>query len=390
MRGTHQFDPRGGWDRSPFPELYESEPSTPLCAALADGDREADLVIVHHLHGVGLPFVRALADAYRIRTVVGIPYSAVGGVVERLRREFDFEVVVPDDTAAIPDVVRRAIAADPRPVIVSEIGGYTSEIAGLLDDAPNVRGVVEDTNQGHWRWEAADLDSLPVLSIAQSELKRVESGVVAKSIVDGTARFLAAHGLPGLSERRVHVRGYGNVGRPTARYLDDVAAEVTVHDTDPVRRLRAAADHRTTPDPGDADLVLGVTGNPEGSVTAADVPTLGPETLLVSGSSRQVEFDLDGFASRAVRVERGSAIREYAFDGPDGRRTVRVANEGEPINLRYSEVPSRTLDLVYGGLVRCINRIDDGDADPGLHPIPAADQRGVADRHLGIYGGSRA
>lgn len=373
-------DPTERWEGTPFPELYGDEPATPLCAALArEGDGEVELVAVHHLHDTGLAFVRALAGTYDVRRVIGIPYSAVPGVVDRLRERF--EVTVPEDTAGIPAAVREAVFADDAPVVVEEIGGYCTNLARELDGADHVRGVVEDTNQGHWRWEATDLDGLSVRSIADCRLKRVEDAVVGKSIVDGLARYLAESDGPALADSHVHVLGYGNIGQPTARYATREAARVTVYDTDPTKRLLASADHAVTDTPEGPDVVVGVTGNPEGSVGPADLDWLADGTVLVSGSSRRVEFDLDGFADAASAVTRGDDTWTYEVGG----KAIRVANRGEPVNLAYSRLPARTLDLVYGALTYCITQVAGGESPAGLTSLTEREQRAIAERYLDVY-----
>jgi adenosylhomocysteinase len=376
-------DPTVPWEGSPYPELYgEREPSTPVCAELAGRASERpDLVLVHHLHDTGEAFVRALAEEFPIRRVIGVPYSAVPAVVERLRESVD--VVVPDAIGEIPALIEEAVLASTDPVVVEEIGGYSASIADTLDAADHVRGVVEDTNQGHWRWAAAAPESLPVRSVADCALKRVEDSVVGKSVVDGLARYLAAAGARPLADQRVHVLGFGRIGAATARRLSGVCESVSVFDTDPIRLLLADATHRVVDGLGHADVVVGATGNPEGSVRGADVPDIADGTRLVSASSRRVEFDLEEFAARADAVDRSGASLRYAV----GDRRFHVANDGKPINLRYSRLPSRTLDLVYGALVHCIGALADGasTARAGVESISAEAQRTVAGVYLDCY-----
>lgn len=374
-------DPTVPWDGSPYPELYGgSEPSAPVCAEFAARASErVDLVLVHHLHDTGEAFVRALADEFPIRRVIGIPYSAVPDVVERLRASFD--VVVPESLDEIPSLVEEAVLASSEPVVVEEIGGYSASVADTLDAADHVRGVVEDTNQGYWRWKETALDSLPVRSVADCALKGVEDSVVGKSVVDGLARYLAATDARPLADQRVHVLGFGRIGGSTVHHLKGVCESVSVFDTDPIRLLLADASHHVTDGLRHADIVVGATGNPESSVRGADVADLADGTRLVSASSRRVEFDLDGFAARADAVDRTGPSWSYTV----GDTRFHVANDGEPINLRYSRLPSRTLDLVYGGLVHCIATLADGAATAGVESITEDAQRTVADRYLDCY-----
>ena len=122
-----------------FPELRDDNPKTPLCSELAVGSHKSELLLIHHLHETSLPYIRSLASGYKIRKVVGIPYSAVDSVVEELRKSF--EVIVPPVTEDIKHIVRSEIVANPGArLIIDEIGGYTTKISGILDTGSTVVG----------------------------------------------------------------------------------------------------------------------------------------------------------------------------------------------------------------------------------------------------------
>ncbi|MBU1930382.1 hypothetical protein KJ972_02645 [Candidatus Micrarchaeota archaeon] len=184
------------WKESPFPELYEKNPKTPLCVRLARGKHNSELILIHHLHHVSIPFIRSLSKGYTIRKIIGIPYSSFQSVVLELQKDFD--VVVPDSLKEIPAIVKKEVESTTNKIIIEEIGGYTIKIANFLEKQPHVIGIVEDTKQGYWAWKKIPLKRLSVQSVACSKLKKAENCMVAKSIIDGTARFLALHNLPPL------------------------------------------------------------------------------------------------------------------------------------------------------------------------------------------------
>ena len=72
----------------------------------------------------------------------------------------------------------------------------------------------------------------------------------------------------------------------------------------------------------------------------------------MSGSSKRIEFD-------------------QSLPG--------IVNCGEPINLRYSVVPSKVLDLVYGSLIYCINKLDNGFSSKGLHNLTYTEQKEIVE-----------
>ena len=345
---------RAKWEGSPFPALYENKIQTPLCEFLANGKRNSEIILIHHLHEVALPFIKAIANGYKIRKIIGIPYSSVDSIVKELKSTFD--VVVPEKLDEISGIVKQAVNSSSNPVIIEEIGGYTADIADFLEKTKNVIGIVEDTHQGHWRWQNTKLERLPVLSVAYSSTKRIEDHFVAQSIIDGLAHYLHQEGLKPIKDRSILVLGFGNIGEQLCRYLKPLSRDLSVYDINPIKSLKANVDYNVSRDFSNKDLIIGVTGKQ--SVTIDDAYKLNPNTLLVSGSSKRVEF-------------------EKTLPG--------IINEGEPINLRYSVVPSKVLDLVYGILIYCLNKLDNGFSLEGLHDLNYSEQKDVAEQYIRIY-----
>ena len=368
------------WEGSPFPELYEDSPKTPLCERLAKGKHKSELILIHHLHEVSLPFILGLSEGYSIRKIIGIPYSSVDSIVDELSKNFD--VIVPSSLEDITKSVKEEIISSTKDIIIEEVGGYTSSIAAFLDKQPNIRGIVEDTTAGHWRWQKKNLTRLPVMSIAYSQLKRVEDPYVSKSIIDGTARFLHENNLPPLLEDKTLILGYGNIGQQLANHIRPLCRELKIYDNNNLKLLMALSkDFQTTKLLSDNDIVFGVTGNPKHSIKIKDIPRIDNNTLLISGSSRKIEFDLNGFQKIADTLTKEESIWIYNFKG----KRIRVANFGEPINLRYSVIPSKILDLVYGSLVWSINELDKNYVKAGIQNITDSCQELIAREYLKIY-----
>ncbi len=345
---------RAKWEGSPFPDLYEDILKTPLCEILAKGRHRSELILIHHLHEVALPFIKSMAQGYKIRKIIGIPYSSVDSVVKELKSFFD--VIVPKELEEISGIVEQSVNLSNKSVIIEEIGGYTTDIADFLDKSKNVVGVVEDTQQGHWRWQNTSLNRLPVLSVAYSSTKRIEDHFVAQSIIDGLARYLHQNNLKPLRNQNILVLGFGNIGEQLCRYLKPICKDLSVYDINPIRLLKANVDYNISRDFSNIDIVLGVTGKQ--SVTIDDADKLNSNMLLISGSSKRIEF-------------------EQTLPG--------IINNGEPINLRYSVVPSKVLDLVYGSLICCINKLDNGFSLQGLHDLDYLEQQKIAEKYKRIY-----
>lgn len=362
-----------------FPELLDPEPKTPFCSSIARGNHDSEMILVHHLRETAVPFARSVAEGYKIRKIIGIPYSADQNVVEVLSRSF--EVTVPKSLSDIKHLVRREVGSSNNTVVIEEIGGYTTEIIKFLDDNRKVVGVVEDTNQGHWLWQKAKIDRLPVMSVAQSELKKNENPFVGKSIIENAARYLEELGLQKLDESIVLVLGYGNIGQSVAKYIEPLCKKLFVYDTDPNKLAAAAEQYNALRNLTEADVIIGTTGSAQHSVNIEDVKLLKSGVILISGSSKKVEFDLDRFERASDRHESIDDTITYYI----GNKKILVANSGEPINFRTGSLPSKVLDLVYGSLIYCANLLDKRMVGAGLHELSDTAQGELTKKYLEIY-----
>jgi adenosylhomocysteinase len=169
------------------------------------------------------------------------------------------------DSAAAASLLHRY--GDGHPIVVVDMGGYFTSVADDLA-RPNQRGllgVVEDTENGHQRYDRAALDACPVVSVARSPLKNREDFLVGQSIVFSAEALLRERGDI-LHGRTACVIGYGKLGRSIANLLHARHVRTVVYDLDPVRRIEAMSHgfpvtHLLEPALQRAGLVFCATGN---------------------------------------------------------------------------------------------------------------------------------
>lgn len=183
-----------------------------------------------------------------------------------------------------------------RNVVLVDIGGYFAPCLDTLVEkfSGRVLGVVEDTENGHQRYAALDHLSCPVVSVARSPLKDCEDHLVGRSIVFSTDALVRARGDI-LTSRNACVIGFGKVGRAIAQTLRAQDLRVTVHDTDPVKRVQAHSQgFRTSTSTAealrDADLVLCATGNL--ALRHGDFAALRNGAYVASVTSSEDELEL--------------------------------------------------------------------------------------------------
>jgi adenosylhomocysteinase len=343
----------------------------PTVRALVRGYRPAGprptLVLLTHILPTAVAYVEQLARVFDT-SVVGIPYSANRLAVRRLRSR-GCQVSVPAALADIPALVlaeASQAASRGRPVVLQEIGGYLAGHAGELAAVPHFRGVVEDTSNGHWRYEdQADTLTFPVLSIARSPIKALEDSQIGSAVAFSVERILRHRLYRVLRDSRVVIIGYGSIGTSCSAAFRQRGAHTAVCDIDPLRVMRASVEGfpvGSAPDlVQDAEIVVGATGHC--SIDAAVVTRLRPGTVLASASSRQVEIDMPALYRQYRNVRIAPELEQ--FTGESGH--FFVLNDGFPVNFRDNSVVGRYLDAVYAELFVCIREVAEGRARPGLH-----------------------
>ncbi|MET7336082.1 NAD(P)-dependent oxidoreductase [Nonomuraea sp. NPDC005650] len=342
-------------------------------------------VLITHLLDTAVPYVRLLSQSTELAQVVPVPYSARQEALSLLD---DLPLSMP---ASIEEVGAMAVAAARRaarqgdsPVMIQEVGGYCADAVGDLAGVPRFRGIVEDTKQGQWQYERAAPLPLPVFTIADSPLKALEDVQVGRSVAYSVERLLRLRFYRLLSERRVLVLGYGGIGTALAEHLRRTGVQVAVYDPDDIR-MSAAVVHGFRVGAREdllswAEVIVGVSGHR--ALTAADLPRLRDGVVLASGSSKQVEFDVEGLRRAASSLAEVDEVLELRAAG----RTVYLLNDGKPVNFMEQSILGSVLDLVYTELYLCTRELARQTWEPGLHRLNPQMQRELAQRWREEYG----
>jgi adenosylhomocysteinase len=266
-------------------------------------------------------------------------------------------------------------------IVLIDIGGYFSPFA---DNDSSVRsaavlGVVEDTENGHRRYADIRAVSLPVFSVARSSLKISEDLMVGSSVLFSLERILREASevfQPGVCL----VLGFGKVGKGVAIALRSRNARVLVYDSDPIRRIEALGWGFSIPERAQAlcsaDIIIGATGCE--SVTADDLDLLKDGTILVSASSKDIEFPLDKLRKTHLIAHTTKTLKKFDLSG----RNIYVLYGGYPINFRDHGVVGSFLALSQAEIMLCIIRLLNGEVPAGLHEMVETDRTRLASEWL--------
>lgn len=338
-----------------------------LIKAYAPSVSRGRVILITHVLPTARQYVDLLSTVFDV-SVIAIPYSCCPATVDRLRAD-GYTVIVPNSIEAIASTALKTIAAlsrDGRPVVVQEVGGYLAAFAETLNESANFLGVVEDTNNGHWRYAETDQRlQFPVLSIARSPIKAIEDSQIGDAVV---------HSIDCIMREQLHrvtkginalVIGYGKIGSSCAEALSRRGMHTAVFDSNPIKLVSARAAGCKVASLNrllaEADLVVGATGHC--SLNSSSFSYLKDGAVLASASSRQIEFDIQ-FLKKSFQYKRIERDVER-FSGANGR-DVYLFSEGYPVNFRDYSVLGDVLDAVYSELFLCVRELFEGRAAVGL------------------------
>ena len=348
--------------------------------------KPSSVVLVTHVLDTAVRFVELVASTADIASIVAIPYSTTDTARDKLCTQFDLlePVTAADMMIAVSEAVRTALThSAERSVIVQEIGGYCSSQIAQLARRENFAGVVEDTMQGHWRYQAIGDLACPVLSIAQSPLKALENRQVGRAVAYSLETILRSRFFRIPVEAKIGILGYGGIGEATAASLRGSGAQVLIYDPNPIRMARAFVEGFNAPDRAsvlrNSDVLIGVSG--QRSITVDDVALMKDGAILGSGSSKRVEIDVEGLYAAADDVTTDHGLTRLMI----GRKTIWLLNDGTPINFADQGVLGHVLDLVYTELYMCMRKLSEGACQPGLQTLDIVEQEAIADVWRQIY-----
>ena len=187
----------------------------------------------------------------------------------------------------------------------------------------------------------------------------------------------------------VVVAGYGWCGRGIASRARGMGGSVVVTEVEPSRALEAVLDgHRVLPMAEAAalgDVFLTTTGNRD-VLTAEHYAVMKDGAILANAGHFDVEVDVVGLERAAVAVHRRVRPHVDAYELPDGRRLLLLA-EGRLVNLAAGEGhPASVMDISFAVQALTVEWLARADLAPGVHEVPAGIDDEVARTKLAALG----
>ncbi|KKB64489.1 hypothetical protein WM40_06330 [Robbsia andropogonis] len=248
--------------------------------------------------------------------------------------------------------------------VIIDMGGYFAEAVSAFPDSikRNLIGIVEDTENGHQRYERAfarlgdadDRVAKPVISVARSALKDPEDFLVGQAVVFSADAALR-QGNVILPSMKTVVFGYGKVGSSIAQCLKMRGAIVSICESDPAREALALAHGFQVFGKDDAlshaELIFCATGNH--CIGMQDFGRTDSRKYVFCATSADDELkDFEDIR----RIMEPSGIWGVARTG--NRGMIYFCNRGNSVNFLHNGSVGPYVKLVQAELLVAASRID--------------------------------
>lgn len=352
------------------------------------GTRVSTIAITHMLTGRPI-FLRAVASMSHLRAVLPKPKSIDQAAMREASSLWQVDKLDRGKLASADEALAyiEARAAGERLVLL-DVGGYFAPTLPELCDrfSGEIAGVVEDTENGHRRYLHYEKPPCPVYSVARSPLKDPEDYLVGQSVVFSTEALIRARGDI-LYGRVAAVLGFGKLGSSVARMLHSRGVQVTVYDTDPVKRAQALAQGFATSSTlaqvlAGSGIVVCATGNL--ALKAEDFACVANGAYIASVTSSDDELELDALDPLYVRESVGEAITRYARTG----HYFYVLNDGNAVNFLHGASAGAFIFLVQAEIIAAAAQLMCTPHEAEHHELPSGVREQVAATWLDYFNGA--
>jgi adenosylhomocysteinase len=265
------------------------------------------------------------------------------------------------------------------PDLVIDDGGDLLNILHTerADVLPRVRGGCEGTTTGVLRLRRMAAEgalAFPMVAASDTPVKRLVDNThgTGQSVIDG---LLRASGML-LAGKTVVLAGFGSCGVGIAECASSLGARVMITEVDPVRAVDAVLRGFRVLTLAEAaplgEVFITATGTAE-VITAEHMAVMRDGAVLANAGHFDVEIDVRALETLAVSVQPEVRPHMDAYELPDGRRLLLLA-EGRVVNLVAAEGhPPEVMDVAFGIEALALAWLAENAAklSPDVHPVPA-------------------
>ena len=291
------------------------------------------------------------------------------------------------------DAMHAVVAHDPTITVddgMDMVKLVHEEYPDLID---SIVGGAEETTTGVHRLRAMDADDelhYPVFAVNDTPMKRLFDNVHGTG--ESSLATIAMTTNLSFAGKDVVVAGFGYCGKGVAKKAAGQNANVIICEVDPRKALEAHMEGYEVLPMAEAaetgDVFVTTTGNRD-VIAREHFEVMDDGVLLANAGHFDVEIDLDALDDLASeRFEARDGVEGYEM--PDGR-VLNVLAEGRLVNLAAPIAlghPVEVMDQSFGVQAVVVRELAEhgDDYDPGVHDVPDALDREVAEIKLAAEG----
>ena len=311
-------------------------------------------IIVQHLMSDTYNFLLELINAgIEISYLFVKEYSYDDGYLNKLQGMIPIKVITGEMTPCYKNILEDAIEkskSDSKKIAILDLGGEFSSLLSNIKTEKTQIVVVEDTAFGHRKYERLIIKNrcISLFSVAKSKFKEIEAKFVGESIVNSAEQVFRSFGQT-IVGRKVLVIGYGMIGKNVAKVLKETCCIVSVYDNDDIKMCSAYFEgynvgklHNLLKE---NTIVFGVTGDT--SICHTQIRNLLNQTILISGSSKQIEF-------AKQLIDNANPFSEHVDKCNIEGKEIYLFNKGYPINFISKSVPDCIIEFLFAEMLMCL------------------------------------
>lgn len=337
--------------------ILEPSPRDFFRSLANDNSKDIAVVAVSHIIPSSESYIRSLHENFNLVGIVPKPKSINKNTLKLLKSE---------GVAILDQFTREDISEHPEKfadflksynkICLVDIGGYFSDSMNQLKEklGNKLLGVVEDTENGHQKYEKNLSGKYNMISVARSPLKDFEDQLVGHSVAHATETVLRQINTI-ITYRNCGIIGYGKIGKGIAEYLQQRGIKPRVSEINAMRAIQASCDGAIVCSTDEllkkSDVIFCATGTR--ALDLLKLRDLRKGAFLASVTSSDDEFDLKFVDSEYKKENVADHITRYSKRG----HTFHLLNDGNAINFLYAAAVDKYINLVQGELIFSITKL---------------------------------
>ncbi len=320
--------------------------------------KSIQLLIVGHILPDTISYYNILDELFDIIYIIPKPNSINPEALEELNTKgFPILKIDREDLRNNPSFFLRKLKNKVnKQFIVLDIGGYFSPLIEKLkrEYGGIFLGVIEDTENGHQKYEQLKNSSIPIFSVARSPLKNPEDYLVGQSIVF-SAEYVLRMNNNLLNNKEVGVIGFGKIGRSIAQNLFIRNIKTKIYDSNPQQQIQAYSYGYDISSKREflknSSIIFCATGN--SALEQDDFQELSNGTYIASVTSSDDEMDLH-LIKNQYKI---SKINEFTDLYQGNKNYFYLLNKGNAINFLHNAVVGSFIYLIQAEIFVLIKNL---------------------------------